>query len=201
MISPWITTKQLMKEAITKGELRAFTVNLAVESPRSSKFFILQKIHKPGNLVRPIVSACNCPTGLIAAYFAGSPLSWSRCAAAFPRPLFEADMGLSLRPYTLQGNRHSFLSELHVISPCPLYPSNVVRRAQERVSAITRDAIISERADVPDAQPTIPLVLAYYPTKAVVKNIMAKNFHLLRDDADTGDILPTSTSFMCSSSR
>ena len=68
------------------------------------------------------------------------------------------------------------------------YPSNVVQRVQERVSAIPRDAIISERSDVACAQPTIPLVLTYHPTNAVVKNIMTRNFHLLRDDPDTGDI-------------
>ena len=42
------------------------------------------------------------------------------------------------------------------------YPSNVIQRAQERVSAIPRNALISERSDVPDAQPTIPLVLTYH---------------------------------------
>ena len=68
------------------------------------------------------------------------------------------------------------------------YPLNVVQRAQERVSAIPRDAIISERSGVTCAQPTIPLVLTYHPTNAVVKNIMTRNFHLLRDDPDTGDI-------------
>ena len=68
------------------------------------------------------------------------------------------------------------------------YPSNVVPRAQERVSAIPRDAIISEHSDVPDAQPTIPLVLTYHPTNALVKNIMTRNFNLLRDDPDTRDI-------------
>ena len=68
------------------------------------------------------------------------------------------------------------------------YPSNMVQRAQERVSAIPCDAIISERSGVPDAQPIIPLVLTYHPTNALVKNIMTRNFHLLRDDPDTGDI-------------
>ena len=68
------------------------------------------------------------------------------------------------------------------------YPLNVVQRAQERVSAIPRDAIISERSGVTCAQPTIPLVLTYHPTNAVVKNIMTRNFHLLRDDPDTEDI-------------
>ena len=38
------------------------------------------------------------------------------------------------------------------------------------------------------AQPTISLVLRYHPTNAVVKNIMTRNFHLLRVDPDTGDI-------------
>ena len=38
------------------------------------------------------------------------------------------------------------------------YPANVVQRAQERVSAIPRDAITSKRSDVPDDQPTIALV-------------------------------------------
>ena len=68
------------------------------------------------------------------------------------------------------------------------YPSNKVQRAQERVSAIPRDVIISERSDVPDAQPIIPLVLTYHSTNALVKNIMTRNFHLLRDDPDTRDI-------------
>ena len=71
------------------------------------------------------------------------------------------------------------------------YPSNVVQRVQERVSAIPRDTIISERSDVPGAQRTIPLVLTYHPTNALVKNIMTRNFHLLRDDPDTRDIYQT----------
>ena len=68
------------------------------------------------------------------------------------------------------------------------YPSNMVQQVQERVSAIAHDATISERSGVPDAQPIIHLVLTYHPTNALVKNIMTRNFHLLRDDPDTGDI-------------
>ena len=55
-------------------------------------------------------------------------------------------------------------------------------------SAIPHHALISERSDVPDAQPTIPLVLTYHPTTALIKNIITRNFHLLRDDPDTRDI-------------
>ena len=68
------------------------------------------------------------------------------------------------------------------------YPSNVIQRERERVSAIPRTALISERSDVPVAQPTIPLVLTYHPTNALIKSIMTRNFHLLRDDPDTRDI-------------
>ena len=42
--------------------------------------------------------------------------------------------------------------------------------------------------DVPYAQPTIPLVLTYHPTNALIKNIMTRNFHLLQGDPDTRDI-------------
>ena len=39
---------------------------LLVECPRTSKFYLLPKIHKPGNPGRPIVSACSCPTEKLA---------------------------------------------------------------------------------------------------------------------------------------
>ena len=48
--------------------------------------------------------------------------------------------------------------------------------------------IVSEHSDVPDAQPTIPLVLTYHPTNVSIKTIMTRNFHLLWDDPDTRDI-------------
>ena len=64
----------------------------------------------------------------------------------------------------------------------------MIQRAQERVSAIPRDALISECSAVSDAQPTIPLVLTYHPTNSLIKTIMTRNFHLLRDDPDTRDI-------------
>ena len=62
------TVCEVVKEAITKGELPASAINLVVENPRTSRFYVLPKIHKPGNPGRPIVSACNCPTELIATY-------------------------------------------------------------------------------------------------------------------------------------
>ena len=380
-----------MRETISKGELPASAINLVVENPRTSRFYLLPKIHKPGNPGRPIVSGCNCPTELIATYLdrITTPLVQSlpsyvkdtnhmlRIADSFRFPgnfnyVFTMDvkslytvipngdgllalthflnrrpvlqppthtlvhlaelvltlntfsfnenfyrqtggvaMGSRLRPnyaclfmghieeqifdqYTgtkpalykryiddiagaTSGSReeiedfatyvngfHPSLNFTWVISDVQLpfldlclkptpdrlltsiyyketdthsylnytsshparcknsipysqflrlrricseendfgikskemasffrtrgYPSNMVQRAQERVSAIPREAIISERSGVLDAQPIIPLVLTYHPTNALVKNIMTRNFHLLRDDPDTGDI-------------
>ena len=62
------TIFEVLKEAITKGELLTSAVNLVVENPRTSSFYMLPKIHKLGNPGRPIVSACNCPTELIVTY-------------------------------------------------------------------------------------------------------------------------------------
>ena len=52
------TICEVVKAAITKDELPASAVNLVVENPRTSSFYMLPKIHKPGNPGRPIVSAC-----------------------------------------------------------------------------------------------------------------------------------------------
>ena len=62
------TVKTVIRDAITKGELPESATNLTVDNPRTSKSYLLPKIHKPGNPGRPIVSACNCPTELIATY-------------------------------------------------------------------------------------------------------------------------------------
>ena len=55
-------------QAISTCELPPQAKHLTVEHPRTSKFYMLPKIHKAGNPGRPIVSACNCPTSNISAY-------------------------------------------------------------------------------------------------------------------------------------
>ena len=57
------TVCRVNKAAISEGERH----NLIVDNPRPPGFY-LPNIHKPGNPGRPIVSACNCPTELIATY-------------------------------------------------------------------------------------------------------------------------------------
>jgi len=42
--------------------------NLFVTTPQTSRFYLLPKIHKQNTPGRPIVSACNCPTEIIAAF-------------------------------------------------------------------------------------------------------------------------------------
>ena len=60
------TVKRFITQAIAKEELPA--TNLIVQHPRTSKFYLLPKIRKPGNPGRPMVSACQCPTELLAPY-------------------------------------------------------------------------------------------------------------------------------------
>ena len=42
--------------------------HFVVNTPRTSRFYLLTKIHKPNNPVRPIVPACSCLTENISAY-------------------------------------------------------------------------------------------------------------------------------------
>ena len=47
-------------------QLPPSATNLVVECPRTSKFYLLPKIHKPGNPGQPIVSPCSCPAEKLA---------------------------------------------------------------------------------------------------------------------------------------
>ena len=59
---------EVVHDAISKLELPPSTTNLIVDHLRASKFYLLPRIHKPGNPGRPIVSACNFATELLATY-------------------------------------------------------------------------------------------------------------------------------------
>ena len=65
------------------------------------------------------------------------------------------------------------------------YPQQIIQQARNRMAVTPREAIISERVDAVVDQPTIPLVLTYYPTNTLVKSILTHNLHLLRNDPDT----------------
>ena len=58
----------VVEDAITNCELPASASNVIVDHPRTSRFYLHPKIHKPGNPGTPIVSACNFPTELLATY-------------------------------------------------------------------------------------------------------------------------------------
>ena len=62
------TVEAFITQAIAKENLPQSATNRIVQHPRTSKFYLLPKIHKPGNPGRPIVSACQCPTELLASY-------------------------------------------------------------------------------------------------------------------------------------
>ena len=60
--------KSAVKQMIQANELPASAKNLILQTPSTSRFYLLPKIHKENNPGRPIVSACNCPTENIASY-------------------------------------------------------------------------------------------------------------------------------------
>ena len=60
--------KNTIKDMIASCELPPTAKHLVVTTPRTSRFYMLPKIHKPNNPGRPIVSACCCPTENISAY-------------------------------------------------------------------------------------------------------------------------------------
>eukprot|EP00061_Rhincodon_typus_P013551 g39989.t1 len=53
---------------ITSGDLPSAASNLIVPQPRTARFYLLLKIHKPDCPGQPIVSACSCPIESISAY-------------------------------------------------------------------------------------------------------------------------------------
>lgn len=61
--------KQFLQKNATKENLSAKDINLLSKpNPRTPTFYILPKIHKPGNPGRPIVSSYGSPTEMISAF-------------------------------------------------------------------------------------------------------------------------------------
>ena len=60
--------KSAVKQMIQANELPASAKSLILQTPRTSCFYLLLKIHKEYNLGGPIVSACNYPTKNIVSY-------------------------------------------------------------------------------------------------------------------------------------
>lgn len=62
------TVKRIIQTSIDNEELPEEAYKLVVSQPRTSRFYMLPKIHKLGNPGRPIVSACSCPTEHISSF-------------------------------------------------------------------------------------------------------------------------------------
>ena len=63
-----LSRKTLLTWNISKGELQKPALNLVVNNPKCSNFYILPKHHKLGNPGRPVVSSCSCSTTLTSKY-------------------------------------------------------------------------------------------------------------------------------------
>ena len=68
------------------------------------------------------------------------------------------------------------------------YPLRIIKGARDRALITPREDLIQEQVDASERQTTLPLVLTFHPQNKLVKNIITRNFHLLRDDPDTGSI-------------
>ena len=68
------------------------------------------------------------------------------------------------------------------------YPPTVVDRALQRFSTISREAAIRQSNGAGINKAVIPLILTYSPTNSHVKNILTKNFELLKSDPETMEI-------------
>lgn len=60
--------EETIREEIENGNLSKEATCLINPAPRTSKFYLVPKIHKPNNPGRPIVSACNCPTERVSSF-------------------------------------------------------------------------------------------------------------------------------------
>ena len=60
--------QQEINRLIVNEDLPKSAIHLIVPNPRTARFYILPKIHKAKIPGRPIVSACNCPTGRIPSF-------------------------------------------------------------------------------------------------------------------------------------
>ncbi|KAL9953630.1 hypothetical protein ACROYT_G041077 [Oculina patagonica] len=79
------------------------------------------------------------------------------------------------------------------LSFCTLeYPPAVVERALQRVNSIFRETALRPSNDGQSNEQVIALVLTYNPINRHIKNILSKNFALLKSDPETNELLDNS---------
>ena len=61
----------IKSEMICATDLTDTAIALVVVKPKCSNFYILPKIHKPGNPGRLVVLSCSCPTNVISYFCKG----------------------------------------------------------------------------------------------------------------------------------
>ena len=60
--------KEVISDEISKGNLPSSALNMIPDNAKCGRFYLLIKIHKPGNPGRPVVSSCGCPTEQLSAF-------------------------------------------------------------------------------------------------------------------------------------
>ena len=68
------------------------------------------------------------------------------------------------------------------------YPPAFVDQALRRVKSTSRDTAMLKSSAFNSRQQSIPLVLTFHPINAQIKNIMTRNFDLLKSDSDAKEV-------------
>ena len=72
------------------------------------------------------------------------------------------------------------------------YPLAVVDRAHQHVDTIPRDTALRPLNDGQSNRDVIPLILTYNPINHHIKNILSRNFDLLKSDPETKELFDNS---------
>ena len=80
-----------------------------------------------------------------------------------------------------------------------LHPERTINQAKQRVSTMDRNEALRPSSNSSDNDNRIPLVITYHPSNIPIRNIIVKNFELLRKHESTKAHLHRS-SYHCISS-
>ena len=120
--------KTFINTAIESNQLPPSATNLIVEHPRTSKFYLLPKIHKPGNPGRPIVSACSCPTELLALYLDHLTAPFVRSLSSYIKDTTHAEHPRFL-PFHTDGDGQHLVFTMDIKSLYTVIPNDEGLRA------------------------------------------------------------------------
>ena len=109
---------------IATCELPPTAQHLVVSTPRTSRFYMLPKMHKPNSPGRPIVSACCCPTENIAAYLDELMAPLVKCLPTYVKDTNDALKTFDTFTFDSSNDNPRFLFTMDIKSLYTVIPNN-----------------------------------------------------------------------------